>query len=244
MTGPPLEFARWRLSRYVNSRAFSRPARSTVSIASGDHRARVLARRDDLITAHLHLVRPIARRIRKLTPSTFELDDLISEGTLGLIRAATLYLPEAHGGCPFSAFARPRIRGAILDSIRRRHFIENTGESLDGPGHMRQPSGVTDAFMPNGKIDADCDDRESSLGARLIDIRPLPCDEIDESIRLKCLTAALQLLPRDQRRVLERWYGDTGPATYKRAGWRRRRRVIALREAGLANLKLEYRRAA
>ncbi len=173
--------------------------------------------------AHLALIPPIARRIHKFTPTSFELDDLIGEGQLGLIRAATRYRPHAHGGCPFSAFARPRIRGAILDSIRRRHFIEHTHLSIE----INTP-----------------ENDGAPLAATCPDARPLPDQVLDEDIRLQCLGNALAALPGAQRRILERWYGDGAAGGYKRAGWRRRRKVIALHEAAIANLKIEYRRAA
>jgi DNA-directed RNA polymerase specialized sigma subunit len=49
---------------------------------------------------------------------------LISAGNLGLIAAAERYRPRTHGGTPFSAFARLRIHGAIVDSIRRGPYRE------------------------------------------------------------------------------------------------------------------------
>ena len=50
---------------------------------------------------------------------------------MGLINAASRYSPQTHGGTPFSAFARPRIHGAIVDSVRRRAWLENTANPLD-----------------------------------------------------------------------------------------------------------------
>jgi RNA polymerase sigma factor (sigma-70 family) len=97
----------------------------TVCITSAD-RAGLLARRNALVEANLDLARSIARHISLSLPDTFELDDLISTGFLGLLHAATRYRPSVHGDAPFSAYARPVIRGAILDSVRRRHYVENT----------------------------------------------------------------------------------------------------------------------
>lgn len=53
----------------------------------------------------------MARRL----PAHIELDDLVQDGTIGLIQAAGAYRPERG---EFQAFAAPRIRGAILDAIR------------------------------------------------------------------------------------------------------------------------------
>jgi RNA polymerase sigma factor for flagellar operon FliA len=65
------------------------------------------------------MVPPIARRLAAKLPSSFELDDLVSAGYLGLIAAADHYQPRAHAGTPFAAFARKRVLGSMLDSIRR-----------------------------------------------------------------------------------------------------------------------------
>lgn len=49
------------------------------------------ARRDELITAHLHLVSAIAAHVQNSIPVHIELDDLIHAGTMGLFEAATKY---------------------------------------------------------------------------------------------------------------------------------------------------------
>lgn len=108
-----------------------------VSIDAGGHRANVRSRRNELAEAHLYMVAPIARGIHKTLPPSFELDDLISTGYLGLLHAATQWLPGRHGGTPFHAFAQSRIRGAILDSVRRRHYREATHEEI--PTNMQVP---------------------------------------------------------------------------------------------------------
>jgi RNA polymerase sigma factor (sigma-70 family) len=109
--------------------------RSTVSakvvcITSGN-RAAVLARRDALAEAHLSLVTQTAERVARNLPPSFDLDDLIGVGQIALINAATAYRPEAHGGTPFSAYARRRIHGAMLDSVKRFRYTENTRPSID-----------------------------------------------------------------------------------------------------------------
>jgi RNA polymerase sigma factor (sigma-70 family) len=113
----------------ASSSSFSSP--KTVSIESGN-RAGLLRRRDELIESNLGLVRLIAESILARVPACFELDDLIGAGWLGLLKAATNYDPRRHNGTPFSAYARPVIRGAILDSIRREawDFAEVTRTNL------------------------------------------------------------------------------------------------------------------
>jgi RNA polymerase sigma factor (sigma-70 family) len=109
-------------------------------ITAGNHRPKLLAERDALVEKHVDLVPPIARAVQRLCPASFELDDLISEGYVGLIHAAVRYRPREHNGTPFSAFARLRIHGAIVDSVRRRCWTENTHFPLDDapePVHHR-----------------------------------------------------------------------------------------------------------
>jgi RNA polymerase sigma-B factor len=73
-----------------------------------------LEQRNRLVEAHRELVRPIA--LHYFRCSRESLDDLLQVGLLGLIRAAELF--NSDQGTPFTAFARPHIRGAILHHLR------------------------------------------------------------------------------------------------------------------------------
>jgi RNA polymerase sigma factor (sigma-70 family) len=111
-----------------------------VSISVGNARTRVIAKRDALTTEHLDLVPPIARRIHSVLPPSFDLDDLIQTGRIGLMRAAIRFRPELHGDTPFSAFARAFIRGEIMMSIRRRHYRDATHQPMaDAPDRADTP---------------------------------------------------------------------------------------------------------
>jgi RNA polymerase sigma factor for flagellar operon FliA len=69
------------------------------------------------VDAHLALVRKVASRLRRQLPGHFELDDLVAYGTEGLIQAAERY--DDRSGTPFPHYAYYRIRGAMLDGVRR-----------------------------------------------------------------------------------------------------------------------------
>jgi RNA polymerase sigma factor for flagellar operon FliA len=73
--------------------------------------------RDTIIVAHLPLVRAIAARVRENLPVQVELDDLAHAGVLGLFDAVEKYDPSK--GVVFHLYAKHRIRGAILDSLRQ-----------------------------------------------------------------------------------------------------------------------------
>jgi RNA polymerase sigma factor FliA len=79
------------------------------------------AGRDELITSHLGLVYHVARKLSRSLSSEMELDELVSAGTIGLMNAISKFEPER--GLAFSTFAAPRIRGAILDELRKHDHL-------------------------------------------------------------------------------------------------------------------------
>jgi RNA polymerase sigma factor (sigma-70 family) len=83
--------------------------------------------RNELIESNLALVAPLARFLGKQIPPSFELADLIQSGTLGLIQAADSWDSEQ---IPFPMWAKLKIRGAMLDSVRRRAWREQAHEDL------------------------------------------------------------------------------------------------------------------
>lgn len=96
--------------------ASDRPAGDRALAAPGD--------RDQLLERHLRLVHAIARRIHGGLGRTLELGDLVGAGTLGLIDAIDRFDPTR--GLAFSTFAVPRIRGAILDELRRHDSVPSS----------------------------------------------------------------------------------------------------------------------
>lgn len=72
--------------------------------------------RDRLILEHLPLVRAIAVRVYENLPVHVDLDDLVHAGILGLFDAALRYDDEKQ--VSFRGYAKHRIKGAILDSLR------------------------------------------------------------------------------------------------------------------------------
>jgi RNA polymerase sigma factor for flagellar operon FliA len=75
------------------------------------------AKRDRVILEHLPLVKAIAVRVHENLPVHVDLDDLVHAGVLGLFDAATKYNPDKK--VVFSSYAKHRIKGAILDSLRQ-----------------------------------------------------------------------------------------------------------------------------
>lgn len=80
--------------------------------------------RNDLITRELPHVYYIAARIRERLPQHVEMEDLVHAGVIGLIEACRNYDSTKSAG--FSTFAKFRIRGAILDSLRKLDWGSRT----------------------------------------------------------------------------------------------------------------------
>jgi RNA polymerase sigma factor FliA len=74
-------------------------------------------RRDELISDYFHLVGAIAAHIQRSLAVHVELDDLTHAGVMGLFDAATKYRTDKN--VAFPTYAKHRIRGAILDSLRQ-----------------------------------------------------------------------------------------------------------------------------
>ncbi len=74
----------------------------------------------ELVDGNLDLVRKIANDVHRLVHRKIEVDELINMGTIGLIESARRYDPQR--GFQFSTFAYYRIKGAILDGVRRQWF--------------------------------------------------------------------------------------------------------------------------
>lgn len=75
------------------------------------------AQRDRVVLEHLPLVKAIAVRVHENLPVHVDLDDLVHAGILGLFDAAGKYDPDKKVN--FSSYAKHRIKGAILDSLRQ-----------------------------------------------------------------------------------------------------------------------------
>src|SRR5580765_1889449 len=85
--------------------------------AKATAQAAKLARRDRVVLEHVPLVKAIAVRVHENLPVHVDLDDLVHAGILGLFDAASKYNPDKQ--VVFSSYAKHRIKGAILDSLRQ-----------------------------------------------------------------------------------------------------------------------------
>lgn len=79
---------------------------------------------DQWVVEHAQLVNKIARHLIARLPAHFQLDDLIQAGMMGLLEAAHKY--DSDKGASFETFASIRIRGAMLDEVRRQEWTPRT----------------------------------------------------------------------------------------------------------------------
>jgi RNA polymerase sigma factor for flagellar operon FliA len=81
------------------------------SVAAGRREA------DALVVRHAELVKRIAYHLAGRLPPSVEVEDLIQAGMIGLLEAAAHY--NADRGASFETYAGIRIRGAMIDALRK-----------------------------------------------------------------------------------------------------------------------------
>ncbi|MGQ0733327.1 MAG: sigma-70 family RNA polymerase sigma factor [Acidobacteriota bacterium] len=115
-----------------------------------------LRERNQLVMDHVSLVKSLAQRLAQRLPPQVELNDLIGVGVLGLVEAANRYRPSL--GVPFDAFARLRVNGAMLDSLR----------DLDwAPRSLRRLRRDVDAAVVRLRHELGREPRESEIAAAM-----------------------------------------------------------------------------
>jgi len=211
--------------------------------------------REARIRALLPLVKRIARRVRRLVPSV-DFDDLIGDGSVGLIRAVDQFDPLR--GPTFEAYARRLIAGAMLNGIRRMDPVsERTRRAVrDGENErysLAAARGVIPAF-------AEMEARRPGYVRAMVAahrIQPLSLDAPlpeGESLRSDWsgdpasivqrrserahLARMLAALPSRQRRImLQHYHGGTSLRTIGRTMGISAQRASQLHLAALARLR-------
>ncbi|HEY0989064.1 MAG TPA: RNA polymerase sigma factor FliA [Kofleriaceae bacterium] len=89
---------------------------------------RPTAERDRLISEHIEIARRISMRMARRCPEWIAREDLVAAGMLGLTEAAERY--DANRNEPFLAFAEKRIRGAVLDELRRGDIMPRRARQM------------------------------------------------------------------------------------------------------------------
>lgn len=188
--------------------------------------------REKLILAHVPLLKHIVGRMA--CPGGFERDDLYGYGMLGLIAAADSWEPQR--GLKFSTYAYTRIRGAILDELRRcDHLSRGSRERLrevertvqryeqehgvaPAPEDIARELGTNVeeidellvAARAGGESSLDeAGDESSSLAALLADPKsPDPLGSADWNECKLRVADAIEALPEQERSVITLYYAE------------------------------------
>jgi RNA polymerase sigma factor FliA len=134
-----------------------------------------------LLQEHFPMVQSIVARMRQKLPNTIETDELHSIGLTGLVAAAQKYQPSLQGS--FAAYAATRIRGAILDELRRLDSLSR----LNRAKAKRLGSAICKLKQEQGEnysrdsLCVEMNMSEEELGALMEDVRPVSFVSLDGS---------------------------------------------------------------
>lgn len=79
------------------------------------------AEQEEVVRHYAPKIRFLALRLKSKLPRSVELGEMISSGTLGLMEALGKFRPQL--GIRFETYAENRIRGAMLDELRRQDWL-------------------------------------------------------------------------------------------------------------------------
>jgi RNA polymerase sigma factor for flagellar operon FliA len=188
---------------------------------------------DDLLTRHAPLVKRIAYHLIARLPPSVQVDDLIQAGLMGLLEAARHYDPSQ--GASFETYAGIRIRGAMLDEIRKNdwaprsvhrkareaahaiHAIETLHGRDARDAEVAQAMGISVEDYHRILQDAssckifsldDGGDGESGLIDELPSDAPGPLEGMQDEAFRRSLAQALEALPERERLVLALYYDE------------------------------------
>lgn len=185
---------------------------------------------DALIREYAPLVKRIAHHMVSRMPSSVQPDDLIQSGMIGLLEASTKYDPGK--GASFETYAGIRIRGAMLDEIRKGDWVPRsvhrnarevakTMKSLENKlGRDASDREVADEM--GVKLSDYFDILKDTQGSRLFSFEempgngedgvrsnsPDPMDQIQRRDFQRCLAEAIATLPEREQLVLSLYYDD------------------------------------
>jgi RNA polymerase sigma factor for flagellar operon FliA len=188
---------------------------------------------DDLVMQYAPLVKRIAYHLMNRLPPSVQADDLIQAGMIGLLEASRNYDPTQ--GASFETYAGIRIRGAMLDEIRRSDW---TPRSVHRKARMvaeairaienREGRDARDVEVAE-TLDLSLDDYHQILqdasGCRIFSLDELtavgeisadhgrhtlngPFDGLQQDAFKKALAEAISGLPERERLVIAMYYDD------------------------------------
>ncbi|MCH8504542.1 MAG: RNA polymerase sigma factor FliA [Ectothiorhodospiraceae bacterium] len=185
---------------------------------------------NDLVVSNAPLVKRIALHLSARLPDTVLLDDLIPAGMIGLLEAARQFDPTQ--GASFQTYAGIRVRGAMLDEIRRmdwtprsvhrksREVAEVIREIEHRTGRDARDSEVVEALgigldeyhqilldsSVSRMFSIDEEDPETGETREPAGASPEPISELEDDAFRKSLADAIRLLPEREQLVMSLYY--------------------------------------
>jgi len=153
-----------------------------------------------VLNEKMQLVRLIVAQFVRKVPSSVQRDDLVSAGTLGLFRAlstsghAVETMPEA-----FTAYAKIRIRGAIIDELRRHDW---------SPRRRRPAANVRPSQVPPPVNVVGFDDLAPDVSSNLMSDPRSPEVELESAMTSAKLHAQVNALPEREQAIIKMRYFD------------------------------------
>jgi RNA polymerase sigma factor for flagellar operon FliA len=187
---------------------------------------------EKLVEQHALLVKRIAHHLVARLPSSVQVDDLIQSGMIGLFEAAKKY--DASKGASFETYAGIRIRGAMLDEVRKGDWVprsvhRNSRRVSEAISHVENRTG-RDAkdFEVAQELNMSLDEYHTILqdtaGSRLFSFdglldpdeamseaggsSPSPLEGIAQDALHQSLTDAIRSLPQREQLVLSLYYDE------------------------------------
>src|SRR6202453_3823737 len=180
----------------------------------------------EMVLKHADLVKRIAYHLVSRMPPNVEVDDLIQSGMIGLLDAAKHYSPDK--GANFETYAGIRIRGAMLDEVRKsdwtprsvhrnmREMAEVVRKIENAKGHDATPTDIAqglgvsiEEYHRLVQDAASCrlfsfdqvssGENESSPADHARDEGPGPLDDIEDAGFRGALSSAINTLPERER---------------------------------------------
>ena len=112
-----------------------------------------LSLRNERILSHMSIVKQVVGRLAAMLPPEVDVDNLESAGVLGLVEAAGKFDPTRNA--QFKTFATIRIRGSILDELRRnsplpQHMLERVTAVRKAHRTLTTPATIEDLATATG----------------------------------------------------------------------------------------------
>ncbi|HTJ45770.1 MAG TPA: sigma-70 family RNA polymerase sigma factor [Kofleriaceae bacterium] len=189
--------------------------------------ADVRARRDRLIQEHVGMAKRISMKMVRGSGPRVSRDDAVAAAMLGLTEAADRFDPTR--GEPFVAFAEKRIRGAVLDELRRGDFLPRrvrrmarraaqVRTELEANGievtdeRVAAALGITaDEYRDDIAPLADAAVTALETNAEVTCAWPSPATQAEQNQALDKITDAVEDLPSREAKILSMHYGDDLP---------------------------------